>query len=576
MRSHPLRRLSVAVLAAGLVLTGCSGDAEDETTPGPTGPKGELTLLSQGPVASWDPQRITGRQTAGIAGRLWMRTLTSYTPAADTAGQRRIVGDLASTTGEASEDLRRWTFPLRDGVRWQDGSPVTCADVRYGVARSFEPDTGSSGYALAYLDIPKEPDGTSTYPGPYGSAGRSAEARRLIERAVRCDGDEVTFVLGEPVADFNEIVSLPEFAPYKQSQDERDGSAHLAYSSGPYRLEEGWTPSTGGTWVRNEEWSDVSDPVRAAGPERIVHREGIEPEDALDAVGSSEGSRSLMLDPLPPALDDTRRDLGEEVRSVTGDGQLVEYLAPDVEGDVFDERAVRVALATATDRRAYSDALGGDTTGVPTWSLLPTVLPSAHETVLDAGPSGDPERAEKVLADADVDTPVRARIAYRSSGEAMDTAMQRLRDGWQAAGFEITLVPVEDDDYFTAVSRRSTSGQRDATWANWGPDYPSAATVLPALFDNRINLTPESTGRDYGRVSDQRLNTAMDRAARTENDRERAEAWGSVDTDLLEDGAYVPLRQTRLTYVAGPEVTSLAPNAAYGGVPDLGAVGVAR
>lgn len=576
---HPARRRTpragaAIAAAAALVVAGCSGDGAADETATPVGPDGQLTLVAQGPAASWDPQRITNRQTAGIASRLWMRTLTSYAPAADTEGQRKLTGDLASSTGSASKDLTSWSFSLRKGVTWEDGSAITCEDVRYGVSRAFDAETPSSGYAITYLDIAKEPDGTSTYPGPYGKEGRSSAAKKLIEKAVECDGRKVTFNLGEPVANFDEVVSLPEFAPFKESQDERTDSVYGAFSSGPYRLEKPWTPSTGGTWVRNEEWAEGSDPVRAAKPDTIVHTEGLEPDDALSSLGDAEGTRTIMLDPLPQALDAQREELGDKAQAATGDSQLVDYLAPNVESKVFAKKEVRQAFAASTDRKAYVDALGGSD-GSATWSLLPTVLPSAHDPVLDEGPSGDPARAKELLAKAKVEEPVKVRLAYRSSSEEMDAAVEALRQGWERGGFEVTLVPVEQD-YFEAIGARKSADDHDVVWANWGPDYPSASTVLPALFDNRINVTEESLGRDYGQVADKDLNEAMDAATEEKDDAKRAKAWAEVDTTLLQDGVYVPLRQTRVTYVAGSEVTDLVVNAAYGGVPDLGAVGVSR
>ncbi|GAB3113022.1 ABC transporter substrate-binding protein [Janibacter alkaliphilus] len=572
------RRARLAALAAtaGVVLAGCTGgDDQAEETSTPEGPEGELTLLAQGPVDAWDPQRIVDRRTAGVASRLWMRTLTAYPPAEDAAGQRELTGDLATDTGTPNEDLTEWSFTLREGLTWQDGSPITCGDVRYGVSRAFAEDTGSGGYAVTYLDIPKRADGTSTYPGPYGSEGRSSDARKLIADAVECDGQTVTFNLGEPVATFDEIVSVPEFAPYEEAQDEQGDSAHLAFSSGPYMLEEDWTPSDGGTWVRNPEWSEGDDPLREAGPREIVHREGLEPEDALAALAEDDGTRSLMLDPLPPALADQREQLGQDARSVTGDGQLVEYLAPNMESDAFAKQDVRRAFALSTDRRGYVEALGGRDAGGAAWSLLPEILPSAHDAVMDAGPGGDPERAQELLTEAEEDEPVAVTVAYRSDTEGMDEAMQALADGWEAGGFEVTLEPVETD-YYEQVGARRTADERDVVWANWGHDYPSAATVLPPLFDNRVNLTSTSLGRNYGQVADTELNEAMDEAGETRGDSARAEAWTEVDTELLRDGAYVPLRQTQVTYVAGSEVTGLGINAAYGGVPDLGSVGVRR
>lgn len=572
------RRRSAAVAAVcavvALVAAACTDGGNAEPTSTDTGPAGEMTLLSQGPVVAWDPQRMGNRQTVGFAARTWMRTLTTYAAASDVGGQRQVVGDLANSTGEANGDKTEWSFTLRQGISWQDGSDITCADVRYGVARAFDPDTNSSGYALAYLDIPKNPDGSSTYPGPYGSEGSSSEAEELIADAVECDGRNVTFHLSEPVSNFDEVVSLPEFAPYKESEDEQDDSAFAAFSSGPYQLEGEWTPSSGGTWVRNPEWSERTDAVRTPGPERIVHREGIEPDDALTAIAEG-GSRTVMLDPLPTSLGDRLDGFGENVQSVAVDGQLVDYLAPNITSEAFEKQTVRRAFAVATDRQGYVERLGGSRAGYPTWSLLPAIVPSAHDTLLDSGPSGDPAAAQALLEDADIETPIPVRIAYRGGSDNLDEAMGVLEAGWEAAGFEVTLDPIEES-YFEAIADRQSADERDAVWSNWGPDYPSAATILQPLFDDRINLTEESLGRDYGQVSSDDVNDAMDKANRTVIDKDRAAIWSQIDQDLLDGAFYVPLRQSRLTYVAGDEVTGLVGNAAYGGVPDFGLIGVSR
>lgn len=561
-------------LVNDLADTTSGSDSDTSTASGSVaGPDDRLTVLAAGPVQAWDPQRITDRRTAGFASRTWMRTLTAYQPDSALSGQRTLVGDLAEGTGQPSKDATTWTFSLRPGVTWQDGSTITCEDVRHGVARSFDPEVSSSGYALTYLDIPKESDGTSTYTGPTGKEGQSKKARKLIDEAVECtDPSTVVFHLSQPVGNFDEIVSLPEFAPVKADLPEK-GATYRAYSSGPYELEDGWTPSKGGTWVRNPEWKPKSDPLRRPGPTSIEHKEGVAPKEALRTIiEGKDGGRTLALDPMPPALDEAISEAGPLVQSVDTDGQLVDYLAVNAESKALRSRDVRRALAAATDREAYAASMG---TGRVTWSLLGTALPSAHETVLDHGPQGSTEAAKKLVAKADVDTPIELTLVHRDT-EALAAALGKLLPGWRAAGFDVTLEPVDEEEYFTTISSRASVEDHDLVWANWGPDHPSAATVLPPLFDDRVNLSKKSVGRDHGQYADKDINEAMDEATGTRDDADRAEEWAKIDTELLEDVAYLPLSQSRLTHVAGSEVTSFVANPVYGGIPELGLIGVTR
>lgn len=575
--SRGLTAAAVALAVAGA--SACTGDGGDGPDPGATsaqgqvsGPADQLTVLATGPTQAWDPQRITQRQAAGFASRTWMRTLTAYEPATSLAGQRTLSGDLARSTGTASRDAKKWIFTLRAGVTWQDGSKVTCEDVRYGVARSFDAEIPSSGYALAHLDIPKKADGTSTYPGPLAKGGTSKKAKKLIEDAVECkDERTVVFHLAEPVGNFDEVVSLPEFAPFKKSREGEDAT-YDAFSSGPYQLKDGWTPSSGGTWVRNSAWKHASDPLRTPGPKTILHREGVAPKDALETIVEGEdGGRTLALDPMPSALVPALAEAGELAQSVDTDGQLVDYLAVNDSSTSMKSVRVRQAFATATNRDAYNEARGLES-GTPTWSLLGSALPSAHGSAVDNGPGGDPDAAKRQLASAKVGIPVKVKVAYRG-GDAMDKAMKALEGTWEDAGFDVTLKAL-GDDYFAEVGSRKVAQEYDVIWANWGPDFPSASTVLPPLFDNRINISKTSVGRDYGLFADKKVNAAMDRAARVRDRTDRAAAWAKIDTELLREGIYIPLRQSRITYVAGSEVTSLIGNPVYGGVPEIGVIGV--
>ena len=80
-----------------------------------------------------DPQRVyTGEDLAFFGGTI-QRSLTAYKFSSDAKEGTSIVPDLATDTGQHNADATQWTFTLRDGATWQDGSPVTCDDVKYGV-----------------------------------------------------------------------------------------------------------------------------------------------------------------------------------------------------------------------------------------------------------------------------------------------------------------------------------------------------------------------------------------------------------------------------------------------------------
>jgi peptide/nickel transport system substrate-binding protein len=563
----------VGAAVVALTVSACTGAATDDSSD--TGPAGQLTVLSLGPVATWDPQRISTPQDIAFAGRVFTRTLTAFPAGADAARQRAVEGDLATNAGTVDTTQKRWSFTLRDGVTWQDGSPVTCDDVRYGVSRSFAEPFASQGlnFPLAYLDIPRKADGSSVYAGPFA---KDAKGQAAFDKAVTCDGTTVTFRLSTPMADFNQVVALPVFAPFKQSQEKAADGTYTVFSNGPYQLKDAWNPSAGGRFERNPHWDKTSDPIRLAKPEVIDYVEGTESQTAVQQVINDAGvhRRAITLDSAPPAMQQhVLTDTALKARAVNPSAQFVDYLAPNYAKGVMRNAKVRRALALSTNREGYVNALGGASAATEAYSLIGPALPGHRDSdPVGSGPSGDAARAKAALQESGQTLPVRIRVSYRSTPTA-DKAMAALVNGWEAAGFAVSLQPITKD-YFAEVSKPARSAQTDVFWANWAPAWPSASTVIPPLFDSRLNLSASGTGRDFGGFADSQVNTEISRIGTLPDPTARADAWSALDASLAERGAFVALAQRKSLFIAGSAVTGLSANEALGGFVDLAAVGV--
>jgi peptide/nickel transport system substrate-binding protein len=571
-RRTPARLTAALVpVLAGVLATAACTKGSDEPADG--GVPGRLSVLSLGPVATWDPQRLSTPQDIAFAGRTFIRTLTAHPAGPDAAGRREVVGDLATDAGTHDKSLKVWSFTLRDGLAWQDGTPITCADVSYGVSRSFAKPFATEGltYPLAYLDIPRRPDGTSTYAGPWQGSGQAA-----YDRAVSCKGSTVTFRLSAPMVDFDQVVALPVFAPVKKANDRGDKDPYAVFSSGPYQLKGGWDPSAGGTFVRNPHWDRASDPIRKAGPESVEYVEGTESQTAVQQVINDEGDRkrAVTLDSAPPAMQQhVLSDDGLRKRAINPTGQFVDYLAPSTASGVMRIPEVRKALALATNREGYITALGGPSAAEPAYSLIGPGLPGHSDAdPVAGGPTGDTARARTELAASGLTLPVKIRVAYRSTPTA-DKAMAALSNGWEDAGFTVELQPV-GKDYFESISRPGQTRRTDVFWANWAPAWPSASTVIPPLFDSRLNLTSSGTGRDLGGFADAAVDREISRISTLADRDAQAAAWAKLDASLASRGAFVALAQRRSMFIAGTSVTGLSANEALGGFVDLATVGV--
>ena len=206
LKKMTVRRFVASGAAVALAVSGAIVSA---TAPANAAPSTGGTLYfftHQEQFDHVDPQRVyVGRDIAFFNSYLY-RNLVMYKPTTGSAGSS-LVGDLATNTGVPSNQAKTWKFTLRPGVTWEDGSAITCADVKYGISRTFAQDVITDGptYAITMLNIPE-----GKYKGPYAKTGQD-----LFDKAVTCSKDNrtVTFNLSRSVSDFNYAMTYPAFSP---------------------------------------------------------------------------------------------------------------------------------------------------------------------------------------------------------------------------------------------------------------------------------------------------------------------------------------------------------------------------
>ncbi|HJW22919.1 MAG TPA: ABC transporter substrate-binding protein, partial [Candidatus Limnocylindrales bacterium] len=210
-----------------------------------------------------DPQRIYVGEDLAFFDATIMRSLTAFKYSADAKEATSLTADAATDIGTPSADAKTWTFTLRDGMKWQDGSAVKCEDFKYGISRTFASDviTGGPQYAVTYLDIPSDAKGASQYPGPYKA---TADQQALYDKAVECNGNTITFHLKQAVGDFNYATTLGMAAvPNPKDHpgvDTGENYTTQPWSDGPYMIDSN-TQGTGGSLVlvRNPNWDTSQD-----------------------------------------------------------------------------------------------------------------------------------------------------------------------------------------------------------------------------------------------------------------------------------------------------------------------------
>jgi len=575
-----------AVLAVGLA--GCGegssgggggggGDIELNAMPERTDPTqgGELLYLRTSPVEHLDPQRIYTGVDLSNASRMYSRSLLQFPSGTrDVDEANTPITDLATDTGTSNDDATQWSFTLKDGPTWQDGQPVTCEDVKYGVSRTFAQDviTGGPNYIIGYLDIPTAADGSSQYKGPY-----TGEGQDLFDQAVTCDGNTITYNFNKPWADFPlAIASLRAFDPYREDQDQGDESEFTVFSNGPYMLDGDWNQDTGGTFVRNPEWdpSTDTDNNREANPDTIVFEQGADATTINNRLIDDSGDdQNAVTYTVPEPSQYPRIESQAADRATLVDSPFASYLVPNF--NRVTNPKVRQALAMATNRSAWALGLGGGNASTAADSIINPSVPGyeAPSGDLVAPEEGDVDAAKALLEESGESLPYPIKFTFPQR-PSYDRAAAALKDTYDAAGFEVELDGLDPTGpYYDTIQKPDSDS--DLIWGGWGADWPSISTVLPPLFDSRLNLTEASNGQDYGNYDSDQANDLIDQGLASSDLDEANQTWQELNDFLLQDTAYIPLDVTRFLVLRGSNVENFVQSESTSGYVDLGVISLA-
>jgi len=506
----------------------------------------------------------------------------AYKYSADPAEGTTLVPDMATDTGTPNADATSWTFTLRDGLTWQDGSPVKCEDIKYGVSRTFalEVITGGPTYAIAYLNIPKDEEtGGSQYPGPYTA---TPDQQALFDAAVACDGNVITFNLAQTVADFNYTTTLgfgavpnPVDHPGVDTGEAYVGDA--VWSNGPYKIDT-YNPSEGGMLklVRNENWSRESDDYRGAYPDVWQVDLGLDLKVIDQRLMQSTGNDAFALDygGIQP----------ENLTTVFADSHTVNAAFEGRAFSDFDpytryywintatvtDLVVRQAMAIALDREAIRLNGGGEFVGdFADGAIKPNIgqdyAPTDFWTTLGGGTpvpnNGDPAAAAAMLSKAGIEAPTLTwNYAISPTGDKNAGIVQQ---SLEAAGFKVKIAGIDPAHYYSTVFDNELKG--DFGTAGWGADWPNASTVIPPLFTDVGGFNLSNVSNENGGVPDW-LEQIAD-AQSTIDRAEQATKWQTLNKTAVENVWIIPTFFGIAQNMAGTNVGSLYRWPAYGSWP---------
>lgn len=400
-----------------------------------------------------------------------------------------------------SDDGLTYTFDLRSGLTFSDGSPLGADDVRRSWLRVLDPATHSTA-----------PDVLSIIEGATERLGGGPEDGVAIQAT---DARTLVVKLRHPAAYFTAITATPTtfvVPPDATGTDDAWQSKDDFVGSGPYvargmegadlilrandRYVAGPPPIDQIRWVTDL----TGDAVTAFADDQVD----------LTGVGSFDAGWIAFDHDLGPALHESA-SLG------------VQFFGFDTTRPPFDDALVRRAFALALDRpRLVTNAEGSS--GTPASSIVPPALWPAgmvddHET--------DLAEARRLLDDAGYTDRSRiGTITVNGSGLGVAPAVAV----WERElGVKVAVETMEFRDYLSAL----VVDPPQVFTINWIADYPSPYALYSLL------LLPGATS-NYGRWNDPEFVRLLEAASAAESEADQAVAYRAVDDRVDSEAPVIP------------------------------------
>jgi YVTN family beta-propeller protein len=474
--------------------------------------------------------------------------LVAYRVAGGSAGLT-VVPDLATAVPRPSDGGRTYSFTLRRGVRYSDGTPVIASDIERGVLRSLT---------------------AATYPGGPASSVRIVGTRHCGEPHTVCDLSRgvvvddttgtVVFHLDRPDPDF--LFKLAYFgqatvpgAPATEVKTPLPGT-------GPYRIAQ---YQQGETFVltRNphfHQWSYAAQPAGYPDTIRWVKRPNLAVATAdvlagrADLVRMSGGRGDAISQQV---MDQIGQQYPAQLHSENA--FALEWMYLNTRVPPFNDARARRAINDAVDRRRVVEMYGGSARAAPTCQMLPPDFPGyrrhcPYSTGPPAAPYAGPNLAEAhalVTASGSYGEPVTVTGPNDPVSHATNTYLVGVL---RSLGYHAHLDELTQDRYFAmAPDPRARLQVVQAT--GWIADYPAASNFYLNVF--ACVTDAPGPGAFAGRGCELGLDALAEKAYQAEGtDPGAAHAiWAAVDRKLTDAAVILalvnPLEDTLVSHRVG-------------------------
>ncbi|MFG2905944.1 ABC transporter substrate-binding protein [Kitasatospora sp. NPDC048286] len=587
MRRSRTVALTAAAAAAVLVVTGCTSSSKSGGSSSASGSAGgganaatksivnasdkkggTVTFEMKGTPDSLDPGNTYYAYIYNFS-RLYARSLTTFNPAPGEEGNK-LVPDLAESEGKQSADGLTWTYKLRAGLKYDDGTPITSKDVKYAVERSNFTDVLTNGptyFRNLLVDNP------TPYQGPFKDKEGGLNS---IETP---DDLTVVFHLQHPFADFDYLVATPQTAPVPQPKDTGADYVKHIVSSGSYKFES-YEDGKQAVLVPNPNWDKSTDPIRKQLGDKIVLRFNIDQatiDKDLLAGNAQVDLGGTGVDPQTQAqiLQDPK--LKANTDNAYG-GRLV-YLAINSKLAPFDNVECRKAVQYAVDKVSVQTALGGPIRGQVANTVLPPDIPGHQDfnTFETKDNKGDEAKAKDALKACGKEGGFNTVISARTERATEIAGATSIQAALKKIGISAEIQQYPSSKYLTdnAGSPKFAADHNiGLMMMQWGADWPTGYGFLQQIVDGRA--VKDTGNNNLGQLNDPAVNKLIDDVAVNPDKAAREKMYADIDKKVMDSAVYVPLTYFKVFLYRPSNATNLASTSAFSGQYDYLNIGTTK
>ncbi len=494
--------------------------------------------------------------------RLYTMPLMTYKSCPGKCGLQ-VVPDLATGPGVVTDNGLTWTYHIQPDVKFEDGTTVTSADVKYAVERTFDRSVLPLG--PSYFPLLLKPQ-SPAYPGPYKDRSKNLMGLNAVQTP---NATTIVFHLAKPFADFNYVVAIPQTAPVPPNKDTGANYQLHPYSTGPYKFQS-YQLNKQTTLVPNTFWKASTDPNANQLASKIVINWNMNANDIdnrliagdldVDAAGTGVQAAARAKILSSPTL---KASSDNPISGFLWFAYLNTKVAP------LDNLHCREAIEYAANKTNLQTAYGGPVAGGAFASTVapPNVIGQKSFDLYDSTtkPNGDIAAAKQQLKLCGQPNGFTTGVTYRSDRPKEVAAATALQQALSQVGIKTTLHGFPSGTYysnFAGVPKYMDSHNIGIAFGGWAPDWPDGYGFFD--FITAGDTISPAGNTNIEQLNDPVVNGDLNKMASTTNATQRNSYTAQIDMQVMKDAAILPEVYAKSLLYRSPNLTNVYVQPYYG------------